>query len=122
MKFAFRLLAMVSVFGAAVVSMQAQDVFQPGNFVSLPAVVKQVQPDYTPEAKAARIEGTVLLNTVVLADGTIGDVAVARSLDRTLGLDQQAVKAMKQWEFTPGMKDGKTVAVRVQVEMAFTLK
>ena len=70
----------------------------------------------------ARIEGTVLLDCVVLADGMVGDVTVSRSLDPMLGLDQEAVKATKQWKFRPGMKDGKPVAVRVQIELAFTLK
>jgi periplasmic protein TonB len=122
MRVAFRLLVTVCVLGAVVAVMRAQEVFQPGNGVSIPTVVSQVKPDYTPEAKAARIEGTVMLETVVLSDGSVGDVTVARSLDAALGLDQQAVKAMKQWTFNPGMKDGKTVAVRVRVEMTFTLK
>ena len=50
------------------------------------------------------------------------DVKVARSLDSVYGLDEAAVKAMKQWEFKPGLKDGKPVAVRISVDMAFTLK
>jgi protein TonB len=82
----------------------------------------EVQPQYTQEALAARIEGTVWLEAVVLSDGTVGDVFVVRSLDSVLGLDRQAVTAMKQWEFKPGTKDGKAVAVRVEVEMTFTLK
>ena len=100
----------------------AQTVQEPGNGVSLPTVVKQVKPDYTPEARAARIEGTVRLVCVVRADGRVGDVTVERSLDADLGLDRQAVAAMKQWEFKPGTKDGKAVDVRVHVEMTFTLK
>ena len=59
---------------------------------------------------------------VVLADGAVGDVTVTESLDTVYGLDANAVKAMKQWEFKPGMKDGKPVAVRVQVIINFTLK
>ena len=106
----------------AVAAQEPAPVYAPGNGVSLPVVVKQVPPQYTQEAKDARIQGTVLLECVVLADGTIGDVSVKRSLDSTLGLDQEAVKAMKQWQFSPGMKDGKPVAVRVQVESAFTLQ
>jgi protein TonB len=82
----------------------------------------EVKPQYTQEALAARIEGTVWLEAVVLSDGTVGDVFVVRSLDSVLGLDRQAVTAMKQWEFKPGTKDGKAVAVRVEVEMTFTLK
>jgi len=97
-------------------------VYAPGNGVTLPALQKNVQPDYTPEAKRRQIQGTVFLKAVVLADGTVGEVTVERSLDTTYGLDEQAVKAMKQWLFTPGKKDGKPVAVRVSVEMTFTLK
>ena len=44
------------------------------------------------------------------------------SLDPTYGLDEQAVAAAKRWEFKPGTKDGKPVAVRVTLEMSFTLK
>jgi periplasmic protein TonB len=97
-------------------------IYAPGNGVSLPVVVTRVNPQYTPAAMDARIEGTVLLDSVVLADGTMGDVSVSRSLDPMLGLDQEAVKAVKQWKFKPGMKDGKPVAVRVQIELTFTLK
>jgi protein TonB len=99
-----------------------QQVYPPGNGVTLPSVVKQVRPEYTQAARDAQIQGTVLLECVVLADGTVGDVSVTRSLDSKLGLDEEAVKAMKQWQFKPGTKDGKPVAVRVQVESTFTLK
>ena len=105
-----------------VAAQQAETVYAPGNGVSLPVLQKEVRPDYTQEAKDAHIEGTVVLKAVVLGDGTVGDVTVERSLDATYGLDEQAVKAMKQWLFAPGKKDGKPVAVRVGVEMTFTLK
>ena len=103
----------------------AQDsptIYTPGNGVSLPQATKQVKADYTDEAKANRIEGNVFLDVVVLADGKIGDVKVAKSLDSIYGLDANAVKAMKQWEFKPAMKDGKAVAVLVHVEMTFSLR
>jgi protein TonB len=64
----------------------------------------------------------VLLNAVVLKDGSVGDVQVDRSLDRDSGLDQAAVDAMKQWVFKPGTKDGKPVAVRIHVELTFSLR
>ena len=101
----------------------AQDaVYRPGNGVTLPQVVKQVQPDYTQEARDAHIEGTVTLDVVVKTDGKTGDVSVARSLDPTYGLDKQAIAAAKLWEFKPGTKDGKAAAVRVDLQMKFTLK
>ena len=104
--------------------LHAQDttVYEPGNGVSLPQVVKQVKAEYTSEAMRQMIEGTVGLDVVVKADGTVGDVKVTQSLDAVYGLDEQAIKAMKRWEFKPGQKDGKPVAVRVAVVMNFTLR
>ena len=89
--------------------------------VSLPTVLKEVKPVYTAAAIANRIQGSVLLSAVVLADGTVGEVTLLRSLDTAFGLDAQAVLAAKQWLFNPGMKDGVAVAVRVTIEMTFTL-
>jgi TonB family protein len=97
-------------------------VYTPGDGVSLPQVTKQVKAEYTAEARQNRIEGKVGLDTVVLADGSVGDVKVAESLDSIYGLDKNAVAAMMQWQFKPGMKDGKAVAVRVHVMMNFTLR
>jgi TonB family protein len=110
-------LALVALVGA-----QDSTVYTPGDGVSLPQVVRQVGPQYTSEAMQNRIEGKVGLDVVVLSDGKVGDVTVVQSLDKIYGLDDNAVKAMKQWEFKPGMKDGKAVAVRIHVDMAFTLK
>jgi TonB family protein len=107
---------------AFVVAQDSPTVYKPGDGVSLPQATRQVQPQYTPEAMANRIEGKVGLETVVLADGRVGDVKVTESLDSIYGLDANAVKAMKLWEFKPGMKDGKPVAVRVNVMMTYTLK
>jgi periplasmic protein TonB len=122
MKHVIRLLVALLVLGGLLATARAQEVFSPGNGVTLPVVTHEVKPDYTPEAKAARIQGTVLLDTVVLADGNVGDVKVARSLDTMYGLDEQAVNAAKQWTFKPGTKDGKPVPVRVSIELTFTLK
>ena len=107
---------------AVVAGAQSDTVYKPGDGVSLPQVTRQVSPHYTSEAMSNRIEGVVVLAVVVKADGAVGDVTVTQSLDAVYGLDAEAVKAMKQWEFKPGTKDGKPVAVRVAVRMAFTLK
>ena len=72
---------------------QSSDVNRPGNGTSTPQLLQEVKPNYTPEAQAAKIQGT----------------------------DQEAVKAVKQWTFKPGTKDGKPVAVRVSIEIACTL-
>ncbi len=106
----------------SVTSASAQEVFTPGEGVSAPTAVTVVRPDYTEAAIAARIEGEVVMTAVVLADGTVGDVTVTKSLDSVNGLDEQAVNALKQWRFEPGMKDGKPVAVQVYVQSRFALK
>lgn len=117
MKLFFALLLTFAAAGA-----QDTTIYSPGNGVSLPEATRTVTPQYTSEAMHNRIEGKVGLSAVVLADGKVGDVEVTESLDKLYGLDENAVKAMKQWEFKPGMKDGKPVAVRIHVDMAFTMK
>ena len=116
----FHHFAAATLAAAALTAVSAQEIYRPGNGVSLPTVVTQVRPEYTSQAKDARIEGIVGLSAVVLASGAVGEVAVTRSLDS--GLDDQAVAAMKQWTFKPGIKDGKPVAVRIDIQMNFTLK
>jgi protein TonB len=111
-----------ALFAAVAHAQTPPTVYEPGNGVSLPRVTKQVKADYTNEARDQRIEGTVALDVVVKADGAVGDVQVTRSLDSVYGLDANAVEAMKLWQFAPGTKDGKAVAVRITVEMNFALK
>ena len=98
------------------------DVFRPGNGVSQPRLLSEVKPQYTADAMRAKVQGTVLVVCVVRADGTITDVRVARSLDPTFGLDQQAIAAVKQWKFAPGTRLGEPVAVQITVELTFTLR
>ena len=90
--------------------------------VTLPKVISEVKPQYTPEAMQAKIEGTVMMTAVVRTDGTPGDIEITKSLDTEHGLDKQAVAALSQWRFEPGLKDGKPVPVRVTVEMRFWLR
>lgn len=117
-----KVLAAVAIVAASVVAIQAQEVYKVGNGVAAPTVVRSVKPEYTPEALAARIEGTADVEIVVKTDGTVGDAKVTKSLDNVLGLDRQALKAAKEWQFNPGTKDGKAVPVSVTLEMRFTLK
>lgn len=95
-------------------------VYKPGDGVSVPDVALEVKPIYPREVMARKIQGSVFMVVVVLASGDVGDVQISESLDPDL--DQEAVKAMKQWKFRPGRKDDKPVAVEVTVQMTFTLK
>ncbi len=94
-------------------------IYRPGSGVTMPRLLKDVKPDYTDEARRAKIQGRVLLECVVLVDGTTSRIRVVHSLDA--GLDQSAIKALEQWRFAPGTRDGVAVAVTVQMEMTFSL-
>jgi TonB family protein len=97
-------------------------VYRPGNGVTLPRLVKEVKPQYTSDAMRAKVQGTVLVECVVRPDGSVGDVQVVRSLDQTFGLDQEAIKAARQWRFQPGTRLGEPVPVLITIELTFTLR
>jgi TonB family protein len=94
-------------------------VFRVGGGVSAPRVVYQPDPEYSEEARKAKYQGTCVLWLVVGPDGRPRDIRVARSLG--LGLDEKAIEAVKTWKFEPAMKDGKPVAVQINVEVSFRL-
>jgi len=97
------------------------EVYRPGNGVVLPRVVREVRPNYTSDAMRAKIDGVVVLELVVLPDGTPDRIKVVRSLDQQFGLDNEAVKAASGWRFTPGTRNGVPVPVLITIEMTFTL-
>ena len=68
------------------------------------------------------ISGTVVLDCVVNPDGRVLTCEVARSLDAQFGLDQEAIKAARQWLFVPGKRNGVAVPVLVTIELTFTLR
>jgi bla regulator protein blaR1 len=97
-----------------------QRIYSAAEGVLLPKVIKEIRPNYTQRAMQRKIAGTVLLDCVVTRTGAPSRVKVLRPLDADL--DRAAVRALEQWRFSPGTKGGKPVAVRVKVEMTFTLK
>jgi TonB family protein len=97
-------------------------VYRPGNGVESPRLLRSVRPNYTAEAMRAKVQGVVRLEGVVMSDGTVGDVKITRSLDGVFGLDNEAIKAAKQFRFVPGTRFGEPVAVLVSFEIEFTLR
>lgn len=91
-----------------------------GDGVSMPIVLSRSEPEYTDEARAAGIEGTVVLEVVILRDGAVGPVTVVESLDP--GLDRNAVAAVGQWRFRPALRDGEAVGVRARIDIRFSLQ
>ena len=98
----------------------ASSVFRVGNGTKAPSLLSKVEPEYSEEARAAKYMGTVLLKIVVDVDGKAKDIQVVNALG--MGLDEQAVLAVKQWTFKPGEKDGAPVPVLAQIEINFKLQ
>ena len=94
--------------------------YRPGSGVTRPRLLEEIKPAYTEDARRRGIEGDVVLEVVVLADGSIGNVRVVRSLG--FGLDERAVRAMRRWRFRPAELHGAAVDVVVEVAMEFRLR
>jgi TonB family protein len=84
----------------------------------LPEAVTKVSPNYPPAAREAKVDGTVLIQALVLRDGTVGDVRVQKSIPE---LDQAAIAAVRQWRFKPALAKGQPVSVWVAVPVRFTV-
>jgi TonB family protein len=93
--------------------------FRAGAGVTPPKLLSKVEPAYSEEARLAKYQGTVTVSTDIGTDGTAQGLRVVRGLG--LGLDEQALKAIGQWKFQPGVKDGQPVAVQATIEVNFRL-
>jgi TonB family protein len=89
-----------------------------GGAVTPPAQTKRVNPPYPPEAQAAGVQGVVIMEATIGADGKVSDVRVLRSIPL---LDQAAMDAVRQWEYAPTVLNGTPVPVLMTVTLNFTL-
>jgi len=94
---------------------------RPGNGVTNPTILRQIDPKYTPDAMRAKVQGMVELEAVVGVNGVITEIRILKSLDRAFGLDEEAIKTAKQWLFRPGRFQGQNVPVVVVIQMEFRL-
>jgi TonB family protein len=89
--------------------------------VGVPRCVYCPNPSYTNEARAAKINGSVVLQVVVTAEGHAENISVLRKLG--YGLDQSAIETVKNWQFQPAKgSDGNPVSTIVPVEVTFRIK
>jgi TonB family protein len=98
-----------------------EKVFRAGvNGVGVPTCIYCPPPGYSKKARADRLEGYVLLDIRVTAEGKPTAIVLVKGLGE--GLDEQAEKAVKSWRFTPAKdSSGNPVAARVQVQVTFHL-
>ena len=94
--------------------------YRPGAGITPPSILSEVKPDYTDEGRRRNVEGDVVLEIVVRADGTVGSVKTLQGLGA--GLDQRAADAVRQWRFNPARRYGTPVDVIVEVAVEFKLR
>jgi TonB family protein len=94
--------------------------FRVGGGVSAPTVLYRIEPNYSEDARRARYQGSVVLSAIVRKDGSIQILKVLRGLG--LGLDENAVEALKKWKFSPGTRSGEPVDVALNIEINFALR
>lgn len=90
-----------------------------GGLLRPPQKVYHVAPVYPPMAQSARVTGTVILEALIMEDGSVGDVTILRSVAL---LDAAALEAVRQWRYTPTLLNGIPVRVIMSVTVTFVLK
>ena len=90
-----------------------------GGGVSAPQLIYQVEPEFSEEARKAKVAGNVLVNLWVDTNGLPSHVRVIRGVG--MGLDEKAVEAVRQYKFRPAMENGKPVLVELNVEVNFQI-
>ncbi|HUI55943.1 MAG TPA: energy transducer TonB [Bryobacteraceae bacterium] len=93
--------------------------YRVGGGVSAPKPLFTPDPEYSEEARKSKYQGVVVLWLVIGSDGLPQEIKVARPLG--MGLDEKAIEAVRTWRFKPAEKDGRPVAVQMNVEVSFRL-
>ena len=93
--------------------------YRVGGGVTAPRPLKTPNPHYSKQARKSKYQRTVVLWLVIGPDGLPHNIRVQRSLG--LGLDEEAIKAVRTWRFQPATREGKPVAVHINIEVNFRL-
>jgi protein TonB len=86
----------------------------------MPRIKKEIRAQYPEAARNARIEGPIVLDLIINANGTVVDVKVVSGLG--YGLDEAAVNAIKLFEFEPARVQDQKVAVKIRYTYRFELR
>jgi protein TonB len=89
-----------------------------GGQIKEPKKLKSIPPSYPDIAKQARVQGVVILECTISPQGKVANVNVLRGIPL---LDQAAIEAVRQWEYTPTLLNGVPVPVIMTVTVNFKL-
>jgi protein TonB len=92
---------------------------RPGGHIRAPLRIRDAAPVYPAIALAARVEGTVVIDTVIDEEGRVQSARVLRSIPL---LDEAALAAVRQWAYTPTLLNGVPVPVVMTVTVTFRLR
>ncbi|HLK08664.1 MAG TPA: energy transducer TonB [Candidatus Angelobacter sp.] len=95
------------------------DLYSIGNGVSMPRAIYSPEPEFSEEARKTKHQGEVILLATIGADGRPRNLTVIRSLG--MGLDEKALETVRTWKFEPAKKDGRPVAVQMNIILNFNL-
>jgi TonB family protein len=90
-----------------------------GGGIRPPTRITHVNPVYPPDAREAKVQGVVILDVLLGVDGKVEQTKILRSIPL---LDQAAIDAVRQWEFTPTLLNGEPKKVIMTVTVNFTLQ
>jgi periplasmic protein TonB len=89
-----------------------------GGDIKPPVRIEYQMPDYPPIARANRVQGVVIIEAIIGVDGRVQDARILRSIPL---LDQAALEAVRAWEYTPTLLNGRPTPVIMTVTVRFTL-
>ncbi len=79
-----------------------------------------MSPEYPALARSAQVEGLVILEAVVGADGSVQEVTVLRSAGFAGILDRAAIKSVRQWKYSPLLLNGQPTPFVLTVTLSFS--
>jgi TonB family protein len=88
--------------------------------LSAPEAVTKVDPAYPQDLMHDRVEGVVVLYAIIRSDGSVDGVRILEGVDQRL--DENARKALQQWRFRPGTKNGQPVDIEAVVRVPFRVR
>src|SRR5262249_50929860 len=96
-----------------------QELVIPNGGMTPPLAIEFASPQYTPEARANKVQGVVTILTVFDVDGNPRPLAIVKGLG--FGLDENAIAAVQNSRFAPAYRNGRRVSVVANVDVRFTL-
>jgi TonB family protein len=96
----------------------ATGAYRIGGGLMPPKKIKDARPQYPAIAQQARVQGVVILEVRIEEHGNVSDAKVLRSIPL---LDQAALEAVKQWQYTPTLLNGVAVPILMTVTVNFSL-